>query len=267
MGLVAGVVFAPCVGPVVVGILAYVATTGDIALGGGLLATVALGTGAPFLLIGTFSGELLRLPRMGGAPDVVRFILGSALLMAALYYLRITVAAELFRVLAVGALALLGLDRLTIARRGHSRTWATTGVALFFLAGAIGFLPPRAGGPPLAWRTDVEAALADARRARRFAVIDFTADWCLACHELDLVTFRDPDVARLLEETERIRVDATRMTGAVERLFARFGVLALPSVVVVDPEGTVVEAARIVSFVPPKEALSLFRRAGIQPQT
>jgi thiol:disulfide interchange protein len=97
------------------------------------------------------------------------------------------------------------------------------------------------------------------------AVVDFTADWCLACHELDRVTLRHPRVAGLLAGLERIRVDTTRMNEPVEELFARFHVLGLPAIVVVSPAGAAVEEARITSFVSPEEAVRLFRLAGLRP--
>ncbi len=95
--------------------------------------------------------------------------------------------------------------------------------------------------------------------------MDFTADWCLACHKLDRLTLRHPEVAALVAGAEHIRVDATRMTEPVEALFARFRVLGLPAVLVVNPAGQVVEEARITSFVPPEEAARLFRLAGLRP--
>jgi len=269
MGLVAGVLFAPCVGPFVVGVLAHVATTGDARLGGALLGAVGLGMGAPFVALAVVSGELIRWQKARLLPRVARFVLGCALFAAALYYASLTVAPHAFRAIATGVLAALAIDRLVEARRSQSLPAA--GIALLFLAAAapvaLSDLGARWSGSDvlLPWRADAEVALADARAAGRFAVVDFTADWCLACHELDRLTLRHPDVAALLAGAERIRVDATRVTEPVEVLFARFRVLGLPAIVVVSPDGEVVEEARITSFVPPEEAVRLFRRAGLEP--
>lgn len=266
MGLVAGIVFAPCVGPFVAGVLAYVASTGDLRLGALLLATVAAGMGAPFVVLAALSSELARLPRVKALPEVARFVLGLVLLTMALYFARLALSPETFRLVAIAVLAVLGLERLVHAHRIRSVAWrATGGVALVVVAGLgtqrFGPVHPAALLP---WRSDVEAALADARAAGRFAVVDFTADWCLACQELERVTFRDPEVSQLLATAERIRIDATRMSDTVESLFARFGVLGLPAVVVVGPAGPVVEEARIASFVPPRDAAALLRRAGLR---
>lgn len=269
MGLVAGVLFAPCVGPFVVGVLAHVAATGDVRLGGALLGTVGLGMGAPFVALAVVSGELSRRRRVAVLPRIARFVIGCALFVAGLYYASLSVSPHVFRAVATGVLVALAIDRLAAAR--HSRSVPATGLALLFLAAAapvaLGDLGARWSGRDvlLPWRADALQALEDAREAGRFAVVDFTADWCLACHELDRLTLRHPDVARLLAEAERIRVDATRMTDPVEALFARFRVLGLPAIVVVGPDGEVVEEARISSFVPPEEAVRRFRRAGLRP--
>jgi len=271
MGLVAGVLFAPCVGPFVVGVLAHVAATGDLVLGGSLLAAVGLGMGAPFVALAVISGELTRSRRIPILPRIAPFVLACALFAAALYYLSLSVSPPVFRAVATGVLAALALDRLVEARRSASLPWAGVALLLFLSSAAAPVawsnLGARTSGRDalLPWRSDAEAALSEARAAGRFAVVDFTADWCLACHELDRQTLRHPEVASLLAGVERIRVDATRMTEPVEALFARFRILGLPAIVVVSPGGEVVEEARITSFVPPEEAVRLFRRAGLRP--
>jgi len=269
MGLVAGVLFAPCVGPFVVGVLAHVAATGDVRLGGVLLAAVGLGMGAPFVGLAFVSGELTRWRKAAVLPGVARFVLGGALFAAALYYASLSLPPPVLRAAAAALLAALAIDRLAEGRRSRSVPAAALGLVLLVAAGpvALGALDGRGPGgqAPLAWRSDVEAALADARAAGRFAVVDFTADWCLACHELDEQTLRHPSVSRLLAGAERVRVDATRMTDRVTALFTRFRVLGLPAVVVVAPDGEVVEEARIRSLVPPEDAVRIFRKAGLRP--
>ena len=265
MGLVAGVVFAPCVGPFVVGVLAHVATTGDLLTGGLLLGTVGLGMGAPFVALALVSGELARWPRAGALPQVARAVIGVALLGAALYYASLAVSGQVF--LGLGALAgaaLLGDGFRRAWRAGRIRL-AAVSTLLLVSAGAVVWqsAPPAEPPAPLAWRSDLDAALADARSQGRFAVVDFTADWCLVCHELERVTFQAPPVRALLERVVRVRVDATRMTERVEALFERFRVLGLPAVLLIGPDGREVEPARIASFVPPEEALRRWRAGGL----
>ncbi len=93
MGLVAGLIAAPCVGPVVAGILLYVAEQGDLVLGWLLLTVFAVGMGLLFLVLGTFSSLLHRLPRSGGWMEAVKMVFGAVFLGLALYYLRLAVPA------------------------------------------------------------------------------------------------------------------------------------------------------------------------------
>lgn len=270
MGLAAGVVFAPCTGPFVVGVLAYVASTGELAFGGALLACVGLGLGAPFVALAAFATEIARLPRLGALADLPRFLLALLLAAAALYYLSLAVPEAWLRAVGVLALGALAADRVAVAARPGRGAWAVPALALL-AAGALlasGYAPwSAAPRGELAWRSDVDAALAEARAEGRFAVIDFTADWCLACHELEERTFSAPEPAALLARAERIRVDASRMTERIERLFERFEVRGLPAVVLVDPQGRRVEGARIDSFVSPEEAVRRWRRAGLGGET
>jgi thiol:disulfide interchange protein DsbD len=269
MGLVAGIVFAPCVGPVVAGTLAYVATTRDVPFGALVLGTVALGIGTPFAALAMASGELSRLPRAGRVPELVRLLLGLMLLGASLYFASLLLSPSALVGVAAVALAGVGLDRIVRAERSAPLASRAVGLTLLLAAGLVAArfgAAPAASPAPLAWRSDVEPALAEARASGRFAVVDFTADWCLACHELDRVTFQDPEVASLLAAAVRIRVDATRVSESIEALFARFGVFGLPAVVVLDPAGRVVEEARIASFIPPADAALLLRRAGLRAE-
>ncbi|MFQ5504535.1 MAG: protein-disulfide reductase DsbD family protein [Planctomycetota bacterium] len=263
MGLGAGVVFAPCVGPIVVGILAYVATTGDIVLGAALLGSAGLGMGLLFVLIAVLANEGARLPRAPGLLVGSRFVLGLLLLAAATYYLRLSVPRAWANVLPTVALGFGVLSAWRMAAASSRVRWAVIGLGMAALVIGATYLRPGEEQPSVVWRSDLEAALADARRTQRFTVLDFTADWCLVCHELDARTFRHPDVAALLEKTVRIRVDATDVDEGMDSIFSRFGVLGLPNVVLIDPRGEIVENARVVSFVPPEDYVRILRRAGL----
>ena len=150
-----------------------------------------------------------------------------------------------------------------MAGRSSRLRWAAVciGVGGLAIGGAHVGLPEESAS--LGWRTDLDAALVDAQRTDRFAIVDFTADWCLACHELDSTTFRDPNVAALLQEAVRIRVDATEIDDRIESIFFRFGVLGLPNVVLIDPRGRVVERARVASFISPHDYVKTLREAGL----
>ena len=264
MGLGAGVVFAPCVGPVVVGILAYIAISGDVVLGATLLGSSALGMGLLFVVIATLANELARLPKLAALLPLSRFLLGMLLLAVSVYYLSLSVPASFLPALLLAAPAAAVLGGWRMAAGSSRARWAVVslGVAAALVIG-LAHLSPRNDSTSLVWRTDVDAALVDARHTERFAIVDFTADWCLVCHELDATTLRNPEVAALLRKMVRIRVDATEIDESIESLFARFGVLGLPNVVLIDPRGQVVESARVVSFIASQDYVRTLREAGL----
>lgn len=263
MGLVAGVMFAPCVGPFVVGILAYVATTGDVVLGAALLGSTALGMGLLFVVIGTLANEGARMPKPGAFLPLSRFVLGLLLLTAAIYYLSLSLSGPLTNALMMAGLGIAVLSGWRMAA-GHSQLrWVVVGLGVGALAIGMTYRSVGNESPSLQWRTDIDAALADARVTNRFAIVDFTADWCLVCHELDQATFQHPDVAALLRNALRIRVDATQIDSAIESVFSRFGVLGLPNVVLIDPRGQIVEHARVVSFISPDDYVRVLGEAGL----
>ncbi len=127
------------------------------------------------------------------------------------------------------------------------------------LALVLSELPWRSAGPPLDWQTDVEAALADARRRERPALISFHADWCSICKRLDPQTLRAPEVAAELERFVIVRVDATKLDPATQELLNRFNVGGIPALVFVDPNGRTLPWPRARGFVEREPMLELLR--------
>ncbi len=134
-------------------------------------------------------------------------------------------------------------------------------IAIAILAGALALaeLPEPAAGPELLWQSDLEAGLRDAGESARPALLSFHASWCSICARLDRRTLRDPEVARELERFERIRIDVSRTTPESQALMARYGAVALPSLVLLGGDGAGV-AGRVVGYVSPDVLLPLLRR-------
>ena len=141
MGIIAGLVASPCVGPVILGLLIYIATTGSLLLGFTLLLTLGLGMGMLFLVIGTFSGSLSALPRAGLWMDRVKEVFGILLIGMALYFLRPLVDRTFFAALVgVTLLILAGMGGVFVA---HGTGWidrARRTLLLLFLAAGIAFV-------------------------------------------------------------------------------------------------------------------------------
>ena len=251
MGLVGGLIAAPCTGPPLAGILAFVATTRNGVTGFFLLATYAIGIGVPFWAIAGFS---MRLPKSGGWMETVKSVFGIALLVAALYYLKNVVpplahftgrtraflATATAMVLVGGG---IGAVHLTfhdgwkaVLRKGAGVVLAVTG--LFAITNYV--LTPKV---ELAWLRAEPEATQLARASGRPLVVDFMADWCLPCKEMDVKVFSHPDVVAELSAFTLLRVDLSREDedAALAAVKAKYDVNTLPAVRVVSAEGQIVQ--------------------------
>ncbi len=257
-GVGVGVFAAPCIGPPVLALLTDVAARGDPFFGFVSFFIFALGLGLPYLLLGTFSGLADRIPRSGAWLVWVEHAFGVVLFGFAAYYLAVALVPAalpwVFPItLIVGGGYLGFLERAggesMIFRR--VRAAAGIGAVIFGASAASALVRPAAG---MSWEPYSEERLAAAARAHRPVVIDFYADWCLSCHEMETMVFSDPEVVEELRRFERLRLDATVADDpAVQEVLQRYEVFGLPIVVFLDGDGT--EALRIVGTVSAKEFL------------
>jgi thioredoxin:protein disulfide reductase len=268
MGLVGGLIAAPCTGPPLAGMLAYVATSRDAVRGFFLLATYAAGIGVPFWLIAGFS---MQLPRSGRWMEAVKSVFGIALLVAALYYLKFVVpflgdltgrtwAFLLGAVAVIGLGIALGAVHLSFSGGPFRVLRKAGGVALAVL-GLFGLtnyvLTPKL---ELAWNRSEAAAVATALAEGKPLVIDFMADWCVPCRELEVQVFSNPQVASELSKFTLLKVDLSNedQDEGLTRLREKYGVATLPAVRVVTPAGKV--TAGINSLVTVPEFLDVLSR-------
>ncbi len=266
MGAVSGCVAAPCVGPVLAGILAYVGTEGDGLKGMLLLFAFSLGLGTLFLLLGTFSGLLSRIPRSGNWMYAVKFLIATLLLSAPLYLFSGELELPnfslslfvliLFLIMSVPASVLL-------ARSGKKFVQLPLAILAAFSLYWIfttpsGDLEPASTGgraQELHWISNVEEALVKAKKNGSLILVDVAAEWCAACKELDKQTFSNPLVQKSISEFILLRIDFTS-PGEQENAFAsKYDVVGLPLVFFIDTEGQALPGSRLNSFLSPKDFL------------
>lgn len=271
MGLVSGIIAAPCTGPVLAAALTFVAAKGSVAFGFGIMFVYALGMGLLFFAIGAFS---ISLPKSGPWMDSVKSAFGVALLAAAGVFLKdafpavkpVFSAAREAAFLAAGAAAagvLLGALHGGFGTPGLVRLAKAAGVAL--LAGAVVYAAGAAGARArersggFAWLGEEPEALALAKAEGRPVIIDFWADWCTACKELDVVAWADPRVREEAERFVAVKVDGTDDSTAFQALTAKYGVVGMPTVVFIDAKGREVPE-RVTAAIPAERMLETLRR-------
>ncbi|MBP7866332.1 MAG: thioredoxin family protein [Acidobacteria bacterium] len=245
MGMVSGVIAAPCTGPALAGVLAWVAGTGQALMGFFLLYTYAMGIGMLFLVLGTFSSLIHKLPKSGDWMEVVKGIFAVAMFAVALFYLKdVLPGLQVWGVpkpaLFAGGAALLLAGFLTrwLKIDLHATTFGGVvrkfAAILVLTAGVhalvVGF--SRIDGT-LPWRHDLDAALAEGAKTGKPVLVDFGASWCAACKELEKYTFSDDRVRKELEGYITVKVDMTDSgTPENQALARRFGIRGLPVVLV-----------------------------------
>ena len=282
LGLVMGLIAAPCTGPFMTGLVAYIATTHDVALGSLSMFSFALGLGVLFFVAGTFA---VSLPKGGAWMLGIKWASGVVLAYMALAYLRdgfpaihqavatpsVTVGAIAGVLLVIGLS--LGIVHVLAERRrspiAHLSKPMKLASILPAVVGAFLFLTWRdaheadtsvamaaagAGGDshPIAWKNKEDTVIAEATQTKKPVIIDFGATWCAACKELDARTWPDPRVQEAAGRFVGLKIDATDDDDPeVKRLEAKYKVLGLPTVVVLGSDGS--EKLRYNEFVPPEQ--------------
>ncbi len=270
MGLIMGFIAAPCIGPFVIGLLTLVGQRGDPIFGFTVFFTLALGLGVPYLLLGTFTGLVNRLPSSGMWMVGVRRLFGVLLIAMAAYFaapqLPEAIGGWLMPVvLVLGAFYLLVIDRTGHEQPAIDRSMRVAS-AVMLVVGVV--LAPAvqlhrgdgeiAAAGHLEWAPYEASAVSAAVAAGGPVIVDFAADWCAPCKELDGVTFADPAVGDMLDGFTRFKVDLTRANAANQALQEKFDVRGVPTVVVWNGG---VERFRITGFEPPDRFLGRLRRA------
>jgi thiol:disulfide interchange protein DsbD len=247
-----GIVAAPCIGPFVLGLVTYVATKQDPYFGFLLFFVLALGLGFPYLFLAVFSGKIKNLPRAGEWMDAVKHIFGFILIGMALYFLLPllpdSITGYVLPVFMIGtAIYLLFFEKLANRVLGF-KIFKIVFSIIILAIGVYSLIP--SDKKSVDWKPYNAEALAEIDG--RGVIIDFYADWCIPCKELDALTFSDPKVIELSKEFETYKADMTEsLSPEVESLRTEYNILGVPTVLIINSEGE--EKERITGFVDAEE--------------
>ncbi|MDD3518480.1 MAG: protein-disulfide reductase DsbD [Chromatiales bacterium] len=278
MGFLSALIVGPCVTAPLVGALIYIAQTGDAVLGGLALFSLSMGMGAPLLVLGTSAGKLM--PRAGAWMDAVKAVFGVMLLGVAIWMLErilpVAITMGLWGVLLIVSGIYMGaLEHIRDGASGWRRLWKGLGLALA-LWGALMLIAAAAGGKDLLQPLrgivvagggagaekaglqfryvkgvdGLESALAEARAQGRPVMLDFYADWCISCKEMERFTFSDPAVQSALSGFLLLKTDVTANDAADQALLKHFGLFGPPAILFYDRHGNELRNFRVVGFVP-----------------
>jgi thiol:disulfide interchange protein DsbD len=277
MGLLSAVIVSPCVAAPLAGALLYISQTRDVLLGGAALFSMALGMGVPLIVVGVSEGALL--PRAGAWMTGVRRFFGVLLLAVAIWVLS-PVLPPMVQMLAWAALFigsaifLRALDALPVGASGWWRLWKAVGVAALVIGVAllVGALSgSRDPLRPLAGLNSKTAPVAASMPWQRVAslgelserlkapgkpvMLDFYADWCVSCKEMESFTFSDPKVRAHLDGLLLLQVDVTANNEADRALLKRFSLFGPPGIVFFDAQGREIRGLRVIGYQNPERFL------------
>lgn len=260
MGLTMGVVAAPCVGPVVLGLLLLVSSQQDAVLGLQMFAALGLGMGLPYLALATLAGSIRSLPRSGEWLVWVEHFFGVMLLALAAYFIAPLLPKSAANLLAPSLAAAGGVYLGFIDRSGgslrHFPLFKRVAGGTMVLV-ALWIVVPHRSQRAIAWRTFEIGALEAARQSGRPAMVDFLADWCVPCREMDRTTFVSSQVQELAERFVMFKADITNDADGVDALVQHYDVRGVPTLLIFDSSGK--EVQRLVGYVGPQELIGAMR--------
>jgi len=277
MGFLSALIVGPCVTAPLVGALIYIAETGDALLGGLALFSLSMGMGAPLLLIGASAGKIL--PKAGAWMDAVKAVFGVLLLGLAIWLLErvapVAATMTLWSILMIVSAIYLGaLSTLSEGSSGWKKLWKGAGIVLLvygiiimigITAGNRNILQPlkgiAVGGQSSAQPEThlnfiqikgvdgLNAELAKAKATNKTVMLDFYADWCTSCKEMEAFTFTDASVQKALENVVLLQADVTPNDDKDTELYKHFGIIGPPSIMFFGTDGIERKNYRVVGYM------------------
>ncbi|NRA85063.1 MAG: protein-disulfide reductase DsbD [Gammaproteobacteria bacterium] len=278
MGMISGLVASPCTTAPLSGALLYVAQTGDLLLGGVTLYVLSLGMGVPLLLMGTSGGKLL--PKAGAWMEVIKGIFGFMLLSVVVVLLSRFISETMIQVI-WGVLAMLFAGYL-LHHNKQTKISAMQSVRhtlalVILIFGTIAVAAPWLGinhqNQPasnsehqikfvkIKGIQQLQQQLAQAKADGIPVMLDFYADWCVACKDFETQTFSDPTVKPILSKMLLLQADVTANDDLDIELQDHLAVLGLPSIILYNTQGEELKHLRVVGFQPPEQFKAIIEQA------
>ena len=263
MGAISGLVCSPCTTAPLSGALLYVAQSGDLLTGGIALYALAMGMGIPLILVAVFGNKLL--PKAGGWMDRVKTLFGFILLAAPIFLLE-RIMPEMWSTILWSALGIAAFGWLYHIKNSlEFGGWKQSAVGIIAVLGLLASAQPilnywfgnsttqtqqaTVSFTRIANVADLEEQLALAKAAGKPVMLDFYADWCVACKEFEKYTFHDPSVEAKLQDFVLLQADVTKNQVQDIELLKHMSVLGLPTIEFWDASGEHVSNARLTGFM------------------
>ncbi len=240
IGALSGLVASPCIGPLLLAILVIVASLGSIFLGFLYLFAFALGMGILFIVIGTFSGVLASLPKSGGWMDSIKIIFGSLIFAVSFYFANLYLDAKWFYLFS-GVVVGFATGFLLYGYNKHflSLFHRIFGVILTIVAFLV-ILPfsitSKNSLNETVFETEFSKAILKSRETKKPILLDFRADWCSACLELEKKTYPSKEGGEVLKQVVPLKVDFTKESKETKELTKYFKIEGLPTVILLEKQ-------------------------------
>jgi len=282
MGALSSLIVTTCVGPALVGALLFIGQSGNMLRGGVALFSMAIGMGAPLLVVGASAGKLL--PKAGPWMDLVKRLFGALMLAVAAWMLE-RIVSDRFSlllwivpsvagavVLWTGARSLRGNVVLVRVAAGAAAVYAGVLVAGMLMGNTDPLSPltrnVASAQHDLPFRTiksvaDLQREVADARSQGKSVLLDFYADWCVSCKEMERYTFTDSSVQSALRGTVLLRADVTANDANDQALLQHFHIYGPPTIALYGTDGQERPDFRVVGYMKASDFTSLLHKAAL----
>ncbi len=276
MGALSALIVGPCVAAPLAGALIYIGQTGDAVLGGMALFALSIGMGIPLLLVGTSAGKWL--PRAGMWMEAIKAVFGVMMLAVAIWMLERILPESVILLLwaalfIISAIFMGALSDLPENASGWRKFWKGWGILLLIYGGLLlvgsatgkgDVLQPlrglsmgqgTAGGASASLQFNTVKTLADLEQAVKDGkgqpvMVDFYADWCVTCKEMEKYTFSDPAVQALLRNAILVKADVTETNAETKALLKHFKIPGPPAILFFNKDGEELRQFRVVGFMP-----------------